>query len=334
VTTPTRPVVKVIAVPSRGALEPVNVLLLPGEPVTLVDAGPVAGEAHLRAALVAAGHPLETVHQVILTQSHPDHAGLAVRLCAGSGARLLAHPDAATAVVDPTTARRFRADLIARAGRAAGTPADLLAAAIALDPDPPDAPPASPSAAIVRIGDRGRVLAGGVDWTVLHTPGPSRDHLSLYHAASGTLIGGDLLLRDRPTPLALEPSGAGGTRPHTLADLVSSWRRVARLTIRITWPGHGPAIRAHRMLVARRLAAARDRVRAARAAVEAGSTTLLELAAALGLSAAPPDLVATLGEVVAVGDWLVERGWCARSVVEGTIRLRPGRSDPSPGEQG
>src|SRR4051812_39939518 len=76
-----------IAVPFLGS---VNVWLLEGEPLTLVDTGPAnaASLEALEAALHTLGHPIDEIELVMLTHHHLDHSGLAGAIAGASNARI------------------------------------------------------------------------------------------------------------------------------------------------------------------------------------------------------------------------------------------------------
>ena len=78
-----------IGVPFLGS---VNVWLLEGNPLTLVDAGPANAEslAALEAGLQAHGYDLADVELVLLTHHHLDHTGLTAAIVERSGARVAA----------------------------------------------------------------------------------------------------------------------------------------------------------------------------------------------------------------------------------------------------
>jgi glyoxylase-like metal-dependent hydrolase (beta-lactamase superfamily II) len=82
--------VRTIAVPTPFPVGPVNVHLVAREPVTLIDSGPLTGEAWevLTAGLATAGLKVADVERVLLTHGHHDHFGLAQKVADLSGARL------------------------------------------------------------------------------------------------------------------------------------------------------------------------------------------------------------------------------------------------------
>lgn len=314
-----------VRVPTPLAVGMVNALLLPGRPTTVVDPGPDTAAARdaLQRGCAEARVALADIEHVVVTHAHVDHHGLAAWLHEQSGATVIGHALAAPRLTDPASAAERRLALLQRVADAAGVPGDVSRAAARLEEARSALGPPVPADAVRVVRDGARLLAGGAEWTVLHCPGHARDHVCLFHAPSGSAISGDLLLRHLPTPAMLEERRPDGSRPATLADLVASWRRLGRLPIVIAWPGHGRPIRAHRILVARRLAKVRQNLREARAALRAGASTLVEVAGALGLDLEADGLAAGLGDVVALTDWLVKRRLAERRMVDGLLRLGP-----------
>jgi glyoxylase-like metal-dependent hydrolase (beta-lactamase superfamily II) len=299
-----------IVLPSRRADRSVNVLFIPGPVSTLVDAGPGTPEAleALEVALGALDATLSGLGQLLLTHGHRDHAGGAPEIARRSKAMVLAHPaalDAVTGDVDFWEARRARLAILLAA---AGLPDDLARAAVA-GQRPPDH---RLDPAVARpVHARTRPNLGGRSWKVMATPGHSPDHLAFLDPAGGGLAGGDLLDRHRATRHVLtgfgpdrRPSGA-----QRLDELVNSWKRVGRLAVDVVWPGHGPVIRAPRVLIARRMAGLRARLREARGAVREGAETVWDVARTLNSEPLDPDdLLGTVGETVALLEWLHDRG--------------------------
>ena len=68
----------------------VNLWLLKGDPLTLVDAGPANADGarpRSRQGLAGHGYTLADIEQLLLTHHHLDHAGLAHTISERSGAR-------------------------------------------------------------------------------------------------------------------------------------------------------------------------------------------------------------------------------------------------------
>ena len=80
-----------------------------------------------------------------------------------------------------------------------------------------------------------RVAAGDTTLHVVHTPGHAPDHICLWHAESGTLFGGDLVVAGSSVWI---PTSLGGD----LSDYLASLRRVQALAPKRILPSHGAEI--------------------------------------------------------------------------------------------
>src|SRR4051794_39817174 len=71
----------------------VNLWLLEGTPLTLIDTGPANSEssAALDAGLAAHGHTVDDIELILITHHHLDHAGMAQSISERSGAPIAAH---------------------------------------------------------------------------------------------------------------------------------------------------------------------------------------------------------------------------------------------------
>lgn len=86
-----------------------------------------------------------------------------------------------------------------------------------------------------RLDDGAIVRTGEGDLAVLHTPGHSPDHLTLWHAGSRTLFVGDMLVQGSTVVI---PASHGGN----LADYLKSLARMLQLGPARAFPAHGPVI--------------------------------------------------------------------------------------------
>jgi glyoxylase-like metal-dependent hydrolase (beta-lactamase superfamily II) len=149
-------------------------------------------------------------------------------------------------------------------------------------------------AASVRWGtlaDGDHLEAGDAVLEVVHTPGHSPDHVCLWHAASRTLFGGDLLVAGSTV---LVPGGRGGH----LADYLASLARVARLAPRAVLPAHGPVIEEPLALIARYTAHRARRDAQILDAIAAGDRSVTAVVARV-YPELMPDLRAAAGMTVA-----------------------------------
>lgn len=316
-----RPLVHAVRLPTPFAIGDVNSYVLPGSRIAIVDTGPATPDAFgaLQRGLRDHGIAVTDIEVVAVTHGHLDHLGLAGRVHEVSGARVVGHPRVLSALADFPRHWQARVDLLERAAEAAGAPSETSAAAVDIERGREGLGGSVRSEALASLDDGAQVQLGDSHWTAVHTPGHSGDHISLLHGASGGAFTGDLILRHLGTVPYLE-ARRRGSLPNPMAEMIASWRRLGRLPLSIAWPGHGHAIRAHRILVARRLVAARGRLQEARAAISDGAATIWDVAGALDMSPEPDRLAAVLGETVALVSWLVDRGLVTRDATAGVIR--------------
>jgi ribonuclease/clavin/mitogillin len=112
----------------------------------------------------------------------------------------------------------------------------------------------------------GTITAGDVDLTVVPTPGHAPDHVCLWHVASRTLFGGDLLTTEGTVVI---PGRRGGNMTHYLASLAA----VAALEPSVVLPAHGPPITDPLGLIRRYSEHRTTREREVLAAIATGATT-------------------------------------------------------------
>lgn len=120
------------------------------------------------------------------------------------------------------------------------------------------------------LADGARVEAGDVELEVLHTPGHTPDHVAFWHAATGTLFGGDLLVLGTTVFI----SSASGGR---LVDYLHSLRRILALRPRRVLPAHGPVIEDPEALIAHYLEHRHQREHQVLTALEGTPRTIDEL---------------------------------------------------------
>jgi glyoxylase-like metal-dependent hydrolase (beta-lactamase superfamily II) len=222
----------------------VNCYLLEDERgVALVDPG-LPGEAAwnaLVAGLARADLPLQRVHTVIATHSHPDHYGGANRLRDESGA-------------DVVTQRAFRAWF--DPGEAPDVDVEDLPPPMRLYEAPPwggDGEAAgwrerhagtplaelrhlfNPPVPTHRLDDADIIQLAKRDWVALHTPGHTEDHLCLFDPVEGVFLSGDHVL---PT---ITPHISGISHdPDPLAQFFASLEKVAAIPgVTTVLPAHG-----------------------------------------------------------------------------------------------
>lgn len=129
--------------------------------VTLVECGPYATHENLLAGLKAVGIAPGSVHTLLLTHIHFDHAG-AAWWWAQHGTQVYVHPNGLKHMIDPTR-------LYASAARIYGDDnMDRLWGKMEKI-DPYD---------IAAVTDRSRLTFGGNTWVAHHTPGHASHHIA------------------------------------------------------------------------------------------------------------------------------------------------------------
>lgn len=178
---------------------PVQIYLVDGDPLTLIDTGVARPESRraLEAAFDALGLALDEVRRVVLTHHHTDHMGQVQTLRdAGADLELNVHADDADDVELYSMERDERIEDGNDLFREYGVPEDLLARQTAqirswLEKEPPLC---APTRVERRLRDRDRLAFKDFELEVLHAPGHTAGHILLHEAVSGTLLTGDHIM--------------------------------------------------------------------------------------------------------------------------------------------
>ena len=222
--------------------------------VALVDPG-LPGEESWSALMQRLGRaeiPVERVHTVIVTHSHPDHFGGSAQLREVVGAEVLTHESFTSftaeaneelePLIDDMTddeilamwKERFEAFGATPWGTRRQPPPDEAILRFVQMGDQGGRRFLSPEATI-RVADGDPVRFADRDWFSIHTPGHTIDHLCLWDPEEGVLLSGDHVL---PT---ITPHIAGSTQvADPLATFFDSLDRVAALEgLTTVLPAHG-----------------------------------------------------------------------------------------------
>ncbi len=187
-----------------------NAVLVRGDRPVLVDTGFGSDLRATERLLREAGVAPEHLHLVVNTHYHCDHAG-------GNGG-LQRRYDL------PIAAHRWEADLVNRRDREACS-AEWLNQ------------PIEPYEVSFALSEGDEIQAGAATLRVLHTPGHTLGHVSLYEPETKILICGDAVHGDDVAWINPFREGAGA-----LQRALESLDKLAQLPVRRAYSGHGPEI--------------------------------------------------------------------------------------------
>ncbi len=173
------------------------------------------------------GIALSDIRYLLLTHHHDDHAGFAAQLVRSAGCRVIAHRDAVGPLsrgksegTDHAVNRRSRITLVLymlRHKEYSFPPLTLTGKDIVME------------------GDNDDLLREiGVDGVILHTPGHTRDSISVVLADGSACVGDAAMNFLRWTGM--------GHRPIVVEDInivYESWRKLREHGARVIYPSHG-----------------------------------------------------------------------------------------------
>jgi glyoxylase-like metal-dependent hydrolase (beta-lactamase superfamily II) len=298
----------------------VNVWLLTGEPLTLVDTGLLRPDslAALRAGLATHGYAVADLAQIVITHAHLDHFGAAAALARESGARLLGDAGGAAMMArwggQWAEMQTYRLDLY----RAAGAPPAMIDDSRRWGER--HRAQGEPVALDAGLAEGDRITMGGHVWAAVSVPGHAASSLAFHDAERGLLLSGDILLGNAASNVTLHQVGDGRLPAGWQVTILDSLRRLAPLPLRRVYPGHGPIIDDPAATIAERIARVESRLAQIKAMLEPPRTAY-EVSLALY---EPPVATTWVGLSAALGyvDALEARGEAVVEERDGVRRYR------------
>ena len=275
------PRIHVLPIPTPFPVAPTNVYLLEGEPLTMVDTGPLTNEAlqAVTKGVRGLGYSLADIEQLVITHAHIDHFGLAREVVKQSGATVLSFRQNKLPLEDFYTWWEERVAYATKLFIKEGVPQE---ATEKIEFIRDFRLYATPVPEVTPLDDNDKLEMGDTTWQAIHTPGHALGHLCFYHEGSQLLLSGDHLLRDiTSNPLLETPRWGMRGRPRSLVDYMHSLRRIRELKVRKVLPGHGEPVYDHRFIVDDILAHHQQRGRLIWQLLQEGDRTVYELGLAL-----------------------------------------------------
>ncbi len=294
-----------LVIPTPFPVGDVNVYIVKGDRLTLVDVGPktdIAWEA-LTHQLKDLKLTVQDIDQVVLTHHHPDHAGLLDYFSPSLevyGHRLnerwLCRTEAFLAEHDQFYQQLFREF---------GIPEQYMKLIGALKRTLRFACSRSLTGEL-KEGDS---PIGLDNWTVIETPGHAQSHIGLWREKDGVYIGGDhLLAHISPNPL-LEPPLPGKTeRPKPQLQYNESLKRLKQLPIQLVYSGHGEEVYEVNKLIEKRLTRQHERAMQVKNWLKEEPHTVFQVCKRLFPTVYERELSLTISETIAQLDYLQELG--------------------------
>jgi glyoxylase-like metal-dependent hydrolase (beta-lactamase superfamily II) len=224
-----------IGIPNPMFEGELNLYLIAGDPLTLVDTGigtPEALEA-LEKGLESHGVRLDAVRQVVLTHKHADHIGLARDVRDRSGATVYVHEDDWEGVANLDERHGEFIPLLENRLRQFHTPQERIDKIISFMSQGKRFAKETPAE---RLKDGDVLPISGTNLEVIHTPGHTQGSICLRYG--DYLFSGDTVLPN------ISPNiGAGEMRRTGMMQrFLDSLERVAALQSDelVVLPGHGP----------------------------------------------------------------------------------------------
>ncbi|MFS0553833.1 MBL fold metallo-hydrolase [Brevibacillus sp. 179-C9.3 HS] len=229
-----------ISLPTTFQSEGVNVFVLEGDSLTLVDAGQnVEGSWYaFTEQLKFHGYTVKDIKQIIITHHHVDHIGLVKYF--DHDVTFIGHPDCERWVNPPSVFLEEHDAFFHEFFHQLGVPDQLAKPYIH-----------QKNQNIIANSQRsldlhvveGSELPGLSEWRIIETFGHSQGHLSLFHPDDQLLIGGDILLpRISPNPIIEPPISPVLKRQTPQIQLNDTLRKLLQLDIQRVLPGHGEDI--------------------------------------------------------------------------------------------
>lgn len=299
--------IKRIPLPTPFPVGDINSYLIVSDPVTIIDPGLCyrPAEESLERSLRDSGIKLKDIKRIVITHGHPDHYGMAGKIQKETGAEVLVRDSE----VDKLELPPGYVGNLRKAMHTTGITGRIL------ETDGlyrGEVPFTHPIESINTYSGDCMLEFSNFNLRLLHTPGHSGGHSSLFWEEKGVLFSGDMLL-PKITAITLidyDP-GMKNLRGRSLANMLKSMAMVGDLNPSICLPGHGDPVRDPAGLARSRIEFHKGRLEDICSIVPAGrdnAATPLDLSRIYYPNVSGFDKILAVVEVVAHLDYLADEG--------------------------
>jgi glyoxylase-like metal-dependent hydrolase (beta-lactamase superfamily II) len=308
-----------IELPTPFPVGDINVYVIKGDQLTLIDAGPKTEEAwnSFQHQLKQIGYSPKDIEQIVLTHHHPDHVGMLDYF--NEEIPVIGHPFNNPWLKKDQQFFRSQSMFFKELFNEFGVDRHFLPILESLNQQTMEYSCDRELKGFLREGE---VIGGLPGWRTLETPGHAQSHLAFYEESTGRLIGGDLLLKHiSPNPLLEPPMTSEQIRPKPQLQLNQSISRLLEIPISLAYTGHGENIEAVHELISYRLKKQAERAELVRTFLIEKPLTAFQVCQTLFPKIYDKQLLLTMSETVGQLDYLSEAGQISVDVTQKTHRF-------------
>ncbi|RFU65259.1 MBL fold metallo-hydrolase [Peribacillus glennii] len=234
--------IDIIELPTEWPVGPVNVFLIRGEKLTLVDCGRKLEKAWntFNSVLRECGLSIMDIEQIVLTHHHGDHTGFLDWILEKNPVPVFAHTNCRPYLSRDDFHFKRGVEFFANFYKEFGISeesAKELAGSRGWNQGQRN------KIEITLELDEGIPIPGLSEWQVIETKGHAQSHISLYRSSDQVLLCGDHLIKHTPAGIFLEsPIFPETERSKPLIQYINNLKKCLDIPVRAALSGHGDII--------------------------------------------------------------------------------------------
>lgn len=306
-----------ITLPTPFAVGDVNVYVIKGDRLTLIDVGPKTEAAweSLKGQLKQLHLQPCDIEQVVLTHHHADHVGLLDFF--SDSLEVYGHPINERWLSEPESFLSQRKQFFRKLLFEFGIPEQFVTLFGSIN----STSKYSCNRSLTGYLLEGNSPLGLSNWTVVETPGHAQSHIGLFREKDGVYIGGDhLIAHVSPNPILEPPLPGSSDRPKSLLQYNQSLKKLQSMPIHLVYSGHGDDIYNTNELIEKTLLHQHNRAYKVKNWLEKEALTVFEACQRLFPKAYKQEFGLTISETVAQFDYLDDRKEINRYNEDGVFR--------------